>query len=104
MIKKVITSLKFVGLFLIFWGLNNGFLIEPLWQPVQAIFFACVTLAMFKYSKVKLIYWIYLVGLFYLLAMVMEISKVLILPNILASTGFGILVILVMLRSLKRSS
>ncbi len=104
MIKKTILVLKVGGLFMTFWLLNNGFLIEPIWQPIQAAFFTLITVVIFKYIKVKLIYWFYLVGVFYVASAIFDFFKILIIPDIMASTGFGILVIVIVVRFLKRSS
>ncbi len=103
MIELLIKISKFVILFLFYWFLNNGFLVEPLWLPIQAAFFTAITAVIFKYTKVKLVFWFYLIGFCYITSMVLEILKVFVLPNIAASTGFGILVILIISRLLKRS-
>lgn len=82
-------------LFLFFWFLNSGFSYEQIWLIVQASFFAIISLFIFKYKNIKLMYWFLLIGLFYLTSMVLEIFKIGTLPEILASTGFGILTILI---------
>jgi hypothetical protein len=104
MIKKIIKFSKIIWLFVIFWFLNSGFSIKPIWQPIQAGFFAGVVIIMFKYTRIKLIHWVCLVGLCYVLSAILEIFNVQIFPDITANTGFGILVILVIHHFLKRSN
>ncbi len=103
MIKPITTILKFTILFLVFWFLNNGFLIEPKWVPIQAAFFALISMIMIKYKKIELKYWFYLVGLSYVASGVLEIFKIQTFPEVMASTGFGVLEILIISRVLVRS-
>ena len=103
MIKQILKFLSFLtSLFLLFWFLNNGFLVEPVWQPIQAAFFAGICCIFFKYRKIKLSYWFIFIGFLYLVSAVLEIFKVLIYPEIAASSGFGVLVILIISRVFRK--
>ena len=102
MIRILIKVFKVISLFMLFWFLNNGFLMTPSWQPIQAIFFTAVTVIIFKYTKIKLKYWFCLIGLLYIISAVLEVLKVHIFSDVMASTGFGILIIVVLVGSLRR--
>lgn len=78
-----------------FWLLNNGFSSDNLRLTGQAIFFALVSLIVFKYKKLSLQHWFLITTLFYLVSMVLEMFKIVPYSEIFANTGFGILTIVI---------
>lgn len=106
MIKKIIKKgrilVLFLSLFAFYWFLNSGFLANPFWLPLQAVLFTCTTFLAFKYKQIKLAFWFSLVGSLYILSSVLEIFKYQQFSVMAASTGFGILVILIVSNLLKQ--
>ncbi len=94
-------------LFLFFWFLNSGFSYSQIMPIAQALFFAIIISLIFKLNYIKLKHWFIFIGILYLASMMLEIFKEAIYSEILASTGFGTLTILIIfeaLKGLKRSS
>lgn len=106
MINKLIKHIKIPALFLVvfalYWFVNSGFLTDPLWLVMQAGLFTVVTFIIFKYRKIKLIYWFLVIGIFYVLSSVFEIFELGEMSVIAASTGFGILIISILVNSLRQ--
>lgn len=106
MIKTIVKYIRFLIVFLFlfatYWFLNSGFLANPLWLPVQAGFFAMISFFIFKYRRLKLILWFIVVGFFYIASSLFEIFQFPDLSVIAASTGFGVLVILIVSQVFKK--
>lgn len=105
MIKKLIPYVKNLAiqilLFAFYWFVNSGFLTNPLWLPLQAALFTVITLLMFRYRRIKLSYWFVAIVLLYALSATFEIFKLSQLSIMAASSGFGILTIVILFEVLK---
>lgn len=107
MIKKIFNKIKFIlgylMVFIFFWYLNSGFLAGEIWLPLQALFFTIICYFILKVRKLRLIHWFVFIASLYFSSAILEIFKVQVFPEIIASSGFGVLVILIAPRILVRS-
>ncbi len=92
----------FATIFTFYWFLNSGFLADPLWLPIQAAMFTVITLFISRYKKTKLSFWFLTTGLFYVGSFIFEVVKLREMSVVSASTGFGILVIVILFRVFER--
>ncbi len=97
-------TVVFLSLFILFWFLNSGFLTYSWWLVTQAGLFTVVTFVIVKHQKIKLFFWFVIIGSLYILSSIFEIFKLMEMSVIAASTGFGILIVLIVFYSLKRSN
>jgi hypothetical protein len=108
MIRKIIRYIQapviFLLLFAFYWFLNSGFLTDPLWLPIQASLFTVITLFIFRYQKIKLVFWFLAIGLLYISTAVFEILQLRQASIMAASTGFGVLVIVILFQVFKSVS
>lgn len=102
MIKIILNKIKvfvfFIFLFLFYWFLNSGFLIDPSWLIIQAIFFTIMSRLIFINQKISLSHWFLFIALLYFVSAILEIFNIAVFPEIASSSGFGVLVILVVSR------
>lgn len=101
MYKKIFKLFAIIILFLIFWFLSNGFLVNIL-GVVESVFFTAIVVIVFKYKEIKLKFWIYCVIALYATSAITEILKMATFPDVVASLGFGILIIAILVNSLRR--
>jgi len=101
-IKYSKKTVAFLSLFILFWFLNSGFLTYSWWLVAQAGLFTVITFVIVKHQKIKLFFWFVIIGLLYILSSIFEIFKLIEMSVIAASTGFGILAVLIIFFSLKR--
>ena len=105
MTKKLTVYVKNLSvsilLFALFWFVNSGFLTETLWLLVQAGLFTVVTLLIFKYQKIKLAHWFLVIVFLYVSSAVFEIFELPQISIMAASSGFGILTIVILFQVLK---
>ena len=87
------SALVFIVSFIIFFFLNTGFYEEPLWLVLQAVFFAFVVVFMFI-KKVRRIWLIYSALVFFVGMVVSILFESVFLAEVLGSTGFGLVIIL----------
>ncbi|MDP1743245.1 MAG: hypothetical protein Q8L51_00490 [Candidatus Amesbacteria bacterium] len=88
--------------FLFFWFLNSGFSYDKIWLITQALFFALITPLIFRLKYIKIKHWFIFIGILYLASMILEIFKEATYSEILSSTGFGVLTILMIIEAFRR--